>query len=89
MKREMLRVLIGTIDAPRRTYSYKILRSALPVVSYAATIAVLAGPTGGSVVEWTSTFKAAPGTDDAIGRTAMEEIYDAGLANLKAKEATK
>jgi hypothetical protein len=76
-------------DAKARTYSYKILQSPLPVVSYSATISVLPGASGGSVVEWKSTFKAAPGTDDATARTTIEGIFDAGLANLSAKEAAK
>lgn len=76
-------------DAKARTYSYEILESPLPVVSYVATITVLPGSTGGSVVEWKSTFKAAPGTADATARTAIEGIYDAGLTNLRAKEVTK
>ena len=75
--------------AKARTYSYKILESPLPVRSYSATIAVLPGPSGGSVVEWKSTFKAAPGADDATARTTIEGIYDAGLTNLSAKEATR
>lgn len=76
-------------DAKGRTYSYKILESPLPVVSYVATITVLPGSAGGSVVEWKSTFKAASGTDDATASTTIEGIYDAGLTNLQAKEATK
>jgi len=72
-------------DAKARTYSYKILESPLPVASYASTISVLPGSTGGSVVEWKGTFKAAPGADDATARTTMEGIYDAGLASLQAK----
>jgi hypothetical protein len=76
-------------DAKVRTYTYKILESPLPVVSYVSTITVLPGSAGGSVVEWKSTFKAAPGTDDATARAAIEGIYDAGLTNLQAKEAAK
>jgi mxaD protein len=76
-------------DAKARTYTYKILEGPLPVVSYVSTITVLPGSAGGSVVEWKSTFKAAPGSDDATARTTMEGVYDAGLANLQAKEATK
>jgi mxaD protein len=76
-------------DARARTYSYKILESPLPVVSYTATITVFAGSNGGSVVEWKSTFKAGPNTDDATARTTIEGIYDAGLANLQAKDAKK
>ena len=76
-------------EAKARTYSYKILESPLPVVSYSATITVLPGPSGGSVVQWKSTFKAAPGTDDTTARTTIEGIYDAGLTNLSAKEAAR
>jgi hypothetical protein len=43
----------------------------------------------GSVVEWKSTFRAAPGTDTAAARTAIEEIYEAGLASIQAREALR
>jgi mxaD protein len=76
-------------DAKAHMYIYKILEGPLPVASYVSTISVLPGSTGGSVVEWKSTFKAAPGVDDATASTTMEGVYDAGLANLAAKEATK
>ena len=76
-------------DAKARTYSYKILEAPLPVADYTATITILPGPSGGSVVEWKSTFKAAAGTDDATARTFIEGIYDAGLTSLQTKEATK
>jgi mxaD protein len=76
-------------DAKAHTYTYKILDGPLPVASYVSTIAVLPGPSGGSIVEWTSSFKAAPGTDDATARTTMEGVYDAGLTSLQTKEATK
>lgn len=75
-------------DAKLHTYTYKILKSALPVVSsYSATITVSPAPNGGSVVEWTSTFKAAPGTDTATARKTIAQIYDDGLANIRAKDA--
>jgi mxaD protein len=76
-------------DAKLRTYTYRILESALPVQSYLSTITVLPGSAGGSVVEWTGTFKAAPGTEDAAARSMIEEIYAAGLASLQAKETAK
>jgi Polyketide cyclase / dehydrase and lipid transport len=41
---------------------------------------------GGSVVEWKSTFQAAPGTDATAARAAIEEIYDAALASLEKQE---
>ena len=72
-----------------RTYSYRILRSLLPVVAYEATITVLPASRGGSVVEWESTFKAAPGTSDEAARKTIEAIYDDGLASLRAKEAAR
>jgi mxaD protein len=61
-------------DGPRRTYSYTIVRSALPVVAYVATITVLPGEKGSSIVEWTSTFQAAPGTDGR-GRPRRERRH--------------
>jgi len=72
-------------DAQARTYSYAILESPLPVASYTATITILAGLNGGSVVEWKSTFDAAPGADDATARTTIEGIYDAGFESLRAR----
>jgi mxaD protein len=76
-------------DAKKHSYSYTILESPLPVASYASTLAVVAGPGGGSTVEWSGTFKAAPGADDATARSVMEGVYDAGLANLKTMTAAK
>jgi hypothetical protein len=76
-------------DAKKRSYSYKILESPLPIASYAATLAVIAGPGGGSIVEWSSTFNAAPGADEAAARSVVEGIYDAGLGSLKAMGAGK
>jgi len=76
-------------DAKARTYTYKILESPLPVASYTSTIKVLAGSAGGSVVEWSGSFKAAPTSDDATARKTMEGVYEAGLANLQTKEAAK
>jgi len=76
-------------DAKARSYSYKILSGPLPVASYTSTIAVRSGAGGGSVVEWKSTFKATPGSDDATAKKTIEGVYDAGLSNLQAKEAKK
>jgi len=76
-------------DPKKRSYSYKILEGPLPIESYAATITVNPGTGGGSVVEWSSTFKGAPGADEAAARAVIEGIYDAGLASLKAMTAAK
>jgi mxaD protein len=76
-------------DVKKRSFSYKILEGPLPVESYAATMTVLPGPGGGSVLEWSSTFKAAPGAEDAAARSVVEGIYDAGLAGLKTMATAK
>lgn len=80
---------LTSYDAKKRSYSYKILESPLPIASYAATLTIVAGPGGGSIVEWSSTFKAAPGAEDAAARSVVEGIYDAGLANLKTMAAAQ
>jgi mxaD protein len=80
--------LVG-YDAKKRSYTYKILESPLPISGYTATIAVGPGSSGGSVIDWHSTFDAAPGTDPAAARATIEGIYDAGLARLKEMGAAK
>jgi len=85
----LIREELTSYDSKKRSYSYKILESPLPIASYAATLAVSPGTAGGSVVEWSSTFQAAPGADDAAARAVVEGIYDAGLASLKAATAAK
>jgi hypothetical protein len=80
---------LTSYDAKKRSYSYRILQSPLPITSYAATLTIVAGPGGGSVVDWSSTFKAAPGTEDAAARSVVEGIYDAGLASLKTMAAAQ
>lgn len=81
----VIREELTAYDPQARTYSYRILESPLPVASYSATITVLAGSNGGSVVEWKSTFDAAPGADAATARAAIEGIYDAGFESLRAR----
>lgn len=71
--------LIAASDADM-TYSYAILESPLPVADYSATLSV--APAGsGSVVVWTSTFRAS-GATDADAAAVIGGIYDAGLAAL-------
>jgi hypothetical protein len=70
-------------DAKKRSYSYKILEGPPDLVNYNATLAVVAGPGGGSIIEWQGTFDAAAGADAAAARARIEGLYDAGLARLK------
>ena len=63
--------------------SYKMLESPLPVVGYRSTLAVKPGKSGGSVVSWSSNFKAKEGTPDAEAKKVIEGIYDSSVDNLK------
>jgi uncharacterized protein YndB with AHSA1/START domain len=65
-------------------YTYRITDSPLPVTDYLSTIQVKANK-GGSVVHWSSHFKAKEGTEDAKAVETIRGIYRAGLDNLKAK----
>jgi mxaD protein len=73
-------------DPKARVLTYRITESPLAIENYVATMTVLPGQGGGSIIEWTSTFKAAA-ADEAAMRSAIEGIYDAGLQSLQAKEA--
>jgi uncharacterized protein YndB with AHSA1/START domain len=66
------------------SYTYAILESPLPVTEYVSTLTVKADK-GGSVVNWTSHFKAKEGTEEAEATKTIRGIYRAGLDNLKAK----
>jgi len=66
------------------SYTYRITDSPLPVTDYASTISVKAAKSG-SVVTWSSHFKAKEGTPDAEAAKVMRGIYTAGLGNLKEK----
>ena len=66
------------------SYTYRIMDSPLPVTDYVSTLQVKANK-GGSVVSWSSHFKAKEGAADADAVKAIRGIYTAGLDNLKAK----
>jgi hypothetical protein len=71
--------LVAASDADM-TYSYAILDGPLPVADYQATLSV-APIGGGSVVVWTSTFRAS-GASDAKAAGVIGGIYEAGLGAL-------
>lgn len=70
---------------------YRIVEGVLPVSGYRSNIFVKAGPNAGeTTVNWTGRFynkankvDAPKGEDNATAVTAIEGVYDAGLANLK------
>jgi hypothetical protein len=69
-------------EPARRSYSYSILESPLPVAGYRSTIRVEAlGPN--SRVVWDSVFQPKDATAEQA-QTVIEGIYQAGLDGLKA-----
>lgn len=70
-------------SATKRSYTYAITQSPLPVKNYVSTISVAAGAGGKSVVKWVSTFDAA-GAPDAKATEVIGGIYDGGLARIAA-----
>lgn len=76
----------GTIDeklvaysAAKRSLTYAITKSPLPVKNYVSTMSVTPTADGKSLVKWTSTFDA-NGADEAKAKEVIGGIYDAGLA---------
>jgi polyketide cyclase/dehydrase/lipid transport protein len=65
----------------KKTYTYAITESPLPVMDYVSTISVFEAEDGMSKVEWKSTFNANDAPDDKAVET-IAGIYDAGLNNL-------
>ena len=72
--------LISTNNA-KRSYSYAITESPLPIADYESTITVQAAGDGKSIVIWRSTFDASGASDEEAVNT-IAGIYDAGLNNL-------
>jgi uncharacterized protein YndB with AHSA1/START domain len=66
------------------SYTYRITDSPLPVTDYVSTLQVKATKSG-SVVTWSSHFKAKEGTPDADALKTMRDIYTAGLYSLREK----
>ena len=66
----------------KRTYTYAITESPLPVMDYVSTITVSGAEDGMSKVEWKSSFIANQAADEKAVAT-IAGIYDAGLGNLE------
>lgn len=65
----------------KKTYTYSITESPLPVMDYVSTITVSEADSGMSIVEWKSTFNANNASDEKAIET-MAGVYDAGLNNI-------
>lgn len=72
-----------SFEPGRRSYSYSILESPLPVDGYRSTIRV-EGQGPNSRVVWDSVFRP-KGTSPEQAQAVIEGIYRAGLEGLKAK----
>lgn len=71
-------------NAKKRSYSYAIVESPLPVQNYKSTFTVKAAGKGMSTVTWTGTYEP-KGAPEADAKKAIDGIYTSGLDALKAK----
>lgn len=69
-------------DDKGMTYSYKIDKSPLPITDYNSTLKVTANGSGGSTVQWSSTYTPNQGKE-TDAETAISGIYQAGLDNIQ------
>lgn len=72
-----------TYSAAKRSYSYSILKSSLPVTNYKGTITLTPTQEGHTVLKWSSTFDA-NGVSDEQATTIIGGVYDAGMAKVVA-----
>ncbi len=71
------------IDDNERVYTYTIEQGPLPVANYVSTIRVRQEPDGKrSVVEWSGEFQAA-GASETDAMKVIQDVYQAGIDNLK------
>lgn len=68
------------------SYSYTFLSSPLPVSNYKSTIKVTAKADGSSTVTWTGSYTPEEGKEK-VASQALNGVYEAGLAEIKAKLA--
>jgi hypothetical protein len=70
----------------RRTYTYAIVSSPLPLTRYSSTLKVVAKGKGMSTITWSSTFTPDEGKAKEA-EAAVVGIYESGLAGIKDKLA--
>ncbi len=77
-------------NAKKKTYSYVIVESVLPVSDYSAVITVKSTGKNKATATWSANFKRkdpsatpAAGQDDKAAKDAISGVFEGGLANLK------
>jgi Polyketide cyclase / dehydrase and lipid transport len=68
-------------DKADHDYTYRILKSPLPVKDYISTIKVVADGSGSDVI-WTGKYRAKKGTTDDAAKKVIDGIYKAGVDSL-------
>lgn len=72
---------IDHVDEANRAYSYRIVKSPLPIDDYRSTIKVVDAE-GGCLVEWSSNFRVAAGpAEDMVA--LVKGVYDSGMSALR------
>ena len=69
-------------DKKKMSYSYAIEKSPLPITKYVSTLKVVPKGSGGSTVQWSSTYTPDKGKEKDAD-TAISGIYQAGLDNIQ------
>ena len=86
---EHLRERMVELSDVARTYVYNFEKTPFAVQNYLATLRVTpVTDTGGSLVEWWTTFDCAPAETDQWIKTFAVDVFCGGLANLKKHLAT-
>jgi hypothetical protein len=68
-------------DKTGHSYTYRIVKSPLPVKDYISTIKVVADGSGSDIV-WKGNYKAVKGTTDDAAKKVIDGIYKAGVDDL-------
>jgi hypothetical protein len=71
-------------DDTKFSYSYDFVASPLPAPKYLGTITVVPKSANASTIVWHGDYTAEPGKDKDV-EAALANVYDTGLAALKAK----
>ncbi|MGB8274376.1 MAG: SRPBCC family protein [Alphaproteobacteria bacterium] len=79
---------LTSYSASGTRYTYKILKSPLPVANYESFLAVTDEGGGKSLVIWGSRFDAAGGASKAKAKGTIAGVYKAGLDTLAKKFGT-
>lgn len=76
-----------TYNEARKRFTYRILKTNLPLANYVGEMWVTPAAGGGSVIYWTASFQrpeetAATGQDDAATTQLIQNVFKAGLDNI-------